>query len=57
MQHKRELGDKYVSGVRIVKAEPRTQGNPDYANLVFYIEDVPPPAESHSAMRLRANPY
>lgn len=45
MQHKKELGNKYVTGVRIL----RNDGSPGHTrtevDLVFHIEDVPPEKE------------
>jgi hypothetical protein len=42
MQHKKELGDKYVKGVRILKNDLKQDDVEERADLVFDIADVPP---------------
>lgn len=42
MQHKRELGRKYVTGVRILLNDLQEANHEHRADLVFYIADVPP---------------
>jgi hypothetical protein len=42
MQHKKELGDKYVKGVRILRNERQQDGVEERADLVFDIADHPP---------------
>lgn len=41
MQHKRELGNKYVTGVRILRNDAQAEGEDQHADLVFDIADVP----------------
>ncbi|KAF3040885.1 hypothetical protein E8E12_003225 [Didymella heteroderae] len=42
MQHKKDLGNKYISSVRVLRND-RIQGDThDEVDLVFHIEDVPP---------------
>ena len=42
IQHKKELGNKYVKGVRILKNDAKQDGVEERADLVFDIADVPP---------------
>ena len=42
MQHKKELGDKYVTGVRVLRNDGIPGDTDVYVDLVFYIEAVPP---------------
>lgn len=41
MQHKSELGSKYVSGIAIMRND-RPKDGPEAPDLVFYIRDGPP---------------
>ena len=41
MQHKKELGNKYVKGVRVLKNDAKQDGVEERADLVFDIADVP----------------
>jgi|SRR5690242_11230749 len=42
MQHKKELGNKYVTGVRVLRNDEQVDDTIEEADLVFYIADVPP---------------
>ncbi|KAJ8110057.1 hypothetical protein OPT61_g6997 [Boeremia exigua] len=42
MQHKKELGDKYVAGVRILRNDDQANDADRGADLVFDIVDMPP---------------
>lgn len=42
MQHKRELGNKYVTGIHILRNDFQTDNTIQEADLVFHIADVPP---------------
>jgi hypothetical protein len=44
MQHKKDLGDKYVKGVRILRSDLKQDGVEERADLVFDIADLPPDA-------------
>ncbi len=41
MQHKKELGNKYVTGIRILRNDDQASDADRGADLVFYIENVP----------------
>lgn len=42
MQHKAELGNKYVIGVNIVQNDKHQDGDIDIPDLIFHIMDVSP---------------
>lgn len=42
MQHKEELGNKYVAGVRVLRNDGTEYDTHEEVDLVFYIADVPP---------------
>lgn len=41
MQHKNELGNKYVSGVRVLRNDGIEGDGQEEVDLVFHIEEVP----------------
>jgi hypothetical protein len=45
MQHKKELGNKYVSGVRVLRNDGVEGDTHEEVDLVFHIEEVPPEKE------------
>lgn len=42
MQHKKELGNKYVTGVRVLRNDEQADDTIQEADLVFHIANVPP---------------
>lgn len=42
MQHKKGLGNKYVAGVRILRNDEQVDDTIQEADLVFYVDNVPP---------------